>query len=79
MAHVEPDAAVTGTEQLKYKGVDAYKVDVSIVKMTVAVKPVPEYEAVTCEEMVPYVVLVPIALTIEQFENEHEVSGILKY
>ena len=51
--------------------------DVSIVKMTV--ESVPEYKAVTCDEMVPYVVLVPIALTIEQLENEHEESGILKY
>ena len=53
MAHVEPDAAAAGTVQLKYKGVDVYKADVTIVKMTVAVEPVPEYDAVTCEEMVP--------------------------
>ena len=79
MEHVLPDAAVTGTVQLKYNGVDVYTVDVSIVKMTVAVEPVPEYNAVTCEEIVPDDVLVPIALTIEQLENEHEVLGILKY
>ena len=53
MEHVLPDAAAAGTVQLKYKGVDVCTVDVSIVKMTVAVEPVPEYDAVTCEEMVP--------------------------
>jgi len=44
-----------------------------------AVDPVPEYAADTLVKIVPYVVLVPTALTNKQLENEHEVSGILKY
>jgi hypothetical protein len=35
--------------QLRYKGVDEYRADVSIVKITVAVDPLPEYDAVTTE------------------------------
>ena len=60
---------MAGTVQLKYKGVDEYTVDVSIVKMMVAVEPVPEYDTVTFEKVVPYIELVPFALTIEQLEN----------
>ncbi len=48
-------------------------------KVTVAVEPDPEYAAVTFVLIVPYVVLVPIALTNEQLENPHDGLGILKY
>ena len=48
-----PDAAVVGTVQLRYKVVDEYYVDVSILKAIVADDPVPEYVATTYELMVP--------------------------
>lgn len=49
--------------QLKYKDTE-YRKDVSIVKMILAVEPVPEYDAVTLVNIVPYVELVPSVLTI---------------
>ena len=52
--------------QLKYKDVDEYAEEVSIVNVTVADEPVPEYEALTAEETVPYVVLEPFTLIKEQ-------------
>ena len=38
--------------------------DVSILKITLAVEPVPEYNTVTWEKTVPCIALVPIVLTI---------------
>ena len=52
--------------QLKYKGVDEIKADVSIVKVILADDPLPEYVAVTLEKIVPYDVLVPTADTKAQ-------------
>ena len=46
-----------------YKAVAEYKEEVSIWKIMSAVDPVPEYTADTLEKTVPYVVLVPTALT----------------
>ena len=53
--------------------------EVSIVKVTVAVEPDPEYAAVTFVLTVPCDVLVPTALTNEQLENPHDELGMLKY
>ena len=72
-------AAAARTVQLKYKGVNEYIDDVSIVKVTVAADPVPEYAADIFELIVPCDVLVPIALTNKQLENAHEALGMLKY
>ena len=52
--------------------------DVSTLKATEAVEPVPEYITVTYVAIVPDVVLLPIVLANEHSENEHEVLGKLK-
>lgn len=72
-------AAAARTVQLKYKGINEYIADVSIVKVTVAADPVPEYAADIFELIVPCDVFVPIALTNMQLENAHETLGMLKY
>ena len=74
-----PEAGKAGTVQLKYKLVNGYTVDVSIINTTEAVEPLSEYSVATFEKTVPYIVLVPIVLTNEQLENEHELLGISKY
>ena len=63
IAHVVPDKAAAETVQLKYKEVAEYKEEESIWKLTLAVGPVPEYNADTLGKIVPYIVLDPFALT----------------
>jgi hypothetical protein len=64
--------------QLRYKDFNEYRADVSIVKTILAVDPLPKYDAVTPEKIVPYDVIVPKADTKAQ-EAKLQDPGKLKY
>ena len=66
MAHVDPDAAAADTQQLKYKGVNEIKADVTILKVIFAVVPLPEYVAVALKNCIPCDLFVPLADTKAQ-------------
>ncbi len=64
--------------QLKYKDFEEYKADVPILRIILAVDPLPEYVAVTPEKIVPCEVLVPTVETNAQESKLHG-PGKLKY
>ena len=76
--HYEHDDVVADTVQLKCKGTDEIKADVSILKITESVAPIPDYLAVTPGKMFPYYVFVPIADTKSQLSKLQDVY-ILEY